>query len=110
MKVLTGEIFIKKEKLEECGIFHPIKLDYYKEINNLDEKTNLNKAKYGILIVKTDYLDNDLKIEEKEINNLTNDEYTANRILKIFKDNQVTPINSEEILLDLVKQRFFFES
>ena len=33
MKTFFGGTFIEKEKLEEAGINHPIKLEYYKEIN-----------------------------------------------------------------------------
>ena len=29
-----------------------------------------------------------------------------NRILNIFKENQVTPINSEEVILDLFRKKF----
>ena len=63
MRTFFGGTFITKEKLEEAGIKHPIKLEYYKEIN--EDSINSGKAKYGIYIVKTEYIPNDLKVETK---------------------------------------------
>ena len=105
MRTFFGGTFIEKDILEESGIFHPIKLEYYKQINEDDIKSN-NKQKFGISIVKTEYLGNDLKVEKKDIKYLTNDEIEENKILNIFKENKVTPINSEEIIIDLFKNRF----
>ena len=51
MKVFFGSIFIKKEELEEARINYPIKLEYYKIINE-DEFINKNKEKFGIKIIK----------------------------------------------------------
>ena len=102
-----GEVFIEKEKLEDFGIFHPIKLVYFKEINNVIENEKTRKVKYGISIVKTDYYNNELKVEENEIKYLSNDEEKVNEILQFLKDKQVTPINLEEVLLDLFKEKLF---
>ena len=33
MKTFFGSIFIEKEKLQEAGVKYPIKLEYYKIIN-----------------------------------------------------------------------------
>lgn len=100
-----GGIFIEKEKLEEAGIGYPIKLEYYKKINE-DEIGKYNKTKYGISIVKTEYIPNNLKVETKNIDYVTNDEIEEDRILNIFKENQVTIINSEEIISDLFRKNF----
>ena len=104
MKTFFGGTFIEKEKLEEAGIKHPIKLEYYKEIN--EDDINSGKEKYGIQIVKTEYIPDNLKIETKSIKYVTNDELEENKILNIFKENQVTPINSEEVILDLFRNKF----
>lgn len=104
MRTFFGGAFIDKEKLEEAGIGHPIKLEYYKQIN--EDDINTGKQRYGIHIVKTEYVPDDLKIETKSINYVTNDELEENRILNIFKENQVTPINSEEVILDLFRKKF----
>lgn len=104
MRTFFGGAFIDKEKLEEAGIEHPIKLEYYKQIN--EDDINYGKQKYGIQIVKTEYIPDNLKIETKSIKYVTNDELEENRILNIFKENQVTPINSEEVILDLFRKNF----
>lgn len=105
MRTFFGGAFIDKEKLEEAGIEHPIKLEYYKQINE-DEINSHKKAKYGIEIIKTEYIPNNLKIETKNIKYVTNDELEENKILNIFKENQVTPINSEEVIIDLFRKNF----
>ena len=98
MKTFFGGIFIEKEKLEEAGINYPIKLEYYKYINN-EEK---NKSKYGVGIIKTEYKD-DIVVEEKDIKYLTNDENRAIDILQLFKKNEVTPIGAEDVIQDYAK-------
>lgn len=105
MKTFFGGTFIEKEKLEEAGIDHPIKLEYYKQINE-DDINCYNKPKYGIEIVKTEYIPDNIKVETKSIKYVTNDELEENRILTIFKKNQVTLINSEEIISDLFRNKF----
>lgn len=105
MKKFFGGTFIEKEILEEAGIDYPIKLEYYKQINEEDIKLS-DKAKYGIHIVKTEYIPNNLKVETKDIKYITNDEIEADRILNIFKENKVTIINSEEVISDLCRNEF----
>ena len=104
MRTFFGGAFIDQEKLEEAGIEHPIKLEYYKEIN--EDYINSGKEKYGIQIIKTEYIPDNVKIETKSIKYITNDEVEENRILNIFKENQVTPINSEEVIVDLFRNKF----
>ncbi len=104
MKTFFGGVFIDKEKLEEAEIKHPIKLEYYKQIN--EDEINSGKEKYGIQIVKTEYIPDNLEIETKSIKYVTNDELEEEKILNIFKENQVTPINSEEVILDLFRSKF----
>jgi hypothetical protein len=105
LKTFFGGTFIQKEKLKEAGIYHPIKLEYYKQINEDDIKSS-SKAKFGISIVKTEYLDEEVKVETKNIRYVTNDETEEEKILKIFKENEVTPINSEEIICDFFMAKF----
>ena len=105
MRTFFGGTLVEQEILEEAGINYPIKLEYYKKID--DEKTRkVNQAKYGISIIKKEYINNKIKVETKDINNITNDEIVENRILEIFAHNTVMPENSEEILLELLAQRF----
>lgn len=105
MRVFFGCTFIEKEKLEEAGIDHPIKLEYYKQINE-DDINSDNKLKYGIHIVETEFIKDNKKIETKDIKYVTNDELEENKILNIFKENQVTLINSEEVISDLFTSKF----
>ena len=104
MRTFFGGTFIEKEKLVEVGINHPIKLEYYKEINEDDIKSG--KQKYGIHIVKTEYKPDNIKVETKNIKYVTNDEAEENKILTIFKEKQVTLINSEEVISDLFRSKF----
>ncbi len=100
MKTFFGETFIPKDILEENGIKYPVKIEYYKNVNE-DNSKDSNKTKYGISIVQTEYIPNHTKIETKNIKYLTNDEKEDEKILNIFKECQVTIINSEEVISDL---------
>lgn len=102
MKTFYGGVFIDKNTLKLAGINHPIKLEYYKRINE-EEILEINKAKFGISVVKTEY-DKDTKVEEKVIKYLTNDEKRANFMLEILKQNCVTPIELDEVVSDFSKQ------
>ena len=103
MNIFFGSIFIKKEQLEEAGIHYPIKLEYYKVINE-DEFMKKNKEKYGIGIVKTEYLNNNTRVENKFIKYLSSSETKINDILTIFKENEVTPIAAEDVICDFSKK------
>ena len=106
MKTFYSSTFIKKEELQEAGITYPIKLEYYKIINE-DEIMKGEKARFGIKVVKTEYREKETKTEEKEITYLSNDEKRIEEILDIFKQNEVTPISVEEIIYDFWKSRIF---
>ena len=55
MKTFYSSTFIKKEELQEEGIAYPIKLEYYKIINE-DEIMKGEKARFGIKVIKTEYI------------------------------------------------------
>ncbi len=93
MKTFFGSTFMKTKLLEEVGIKYPIKLEYYKI-------TNKEKAKYGIYVVKTEYQKEKTKIENKEIQYLSNNEKKVEEILNILKESEVTPIAVEDVLSD----------
>ena len=105
MRTFFGGKFIEKEKLVEAGIQYPIKLEYYKKINE-DQFIKKENAKFGIAVVKTEYIPNNTKIENKEITYLSNDEQKVEKILRLFKENEVTPIGVEDVLADLSKELF----
>ena len=106
MKIFSGSKFIQKEKLEEAGIKYPIKLEYYKIINE-DEIVKSKKAKFGIKIIKTEYKEEKSEIENKLIQHLSNDEKQIEEILETLKENEVTPVAVEDILADLSKKIIF---
>ena len=70
MNSFYGGIFIDRKKLEEEGKGYPIKIEYYKKINE-DEIVKKQNPKYGISIVKTEYIPNNTRIERKEIKYLS---------------------------------------
>ena len=102
MKIFYNSTFIKKESLEEAEIRHPIKLEYYKIINE-DEIVKNKKPKFGIGVVKTEYRGGQMKVEKEQVNYLSNDETRIEEILNIFKRNEVTPIGVTDILNDLLR-------
>lgn len=103
MKTFFGGVFVEKKMLEDAGINHPVKLEYYKRINE-DEISGIDKAKFGISIVKTEYKSEGTQVEEKGIKYLTNDENRANHMLNMLKENFVTPVGLEDVICDFSKQ------
>ena len=99
MKNFFGSIFINRDKLEEAGIDYPIKVEYYKIINE-EEKIKQNKLIYGIQIIKTEYKDK-IGVEQEKIEHITNDENEISRILSLMKENEVTPIGLEDVILEI---------
>lgn len=97
MKTFFDGVFIAKEHLEEAGIEYPIKLEYYKTSGEENVE-----AKYGIEVVKTEYLDGNVKIETKEIKNLTNNIEEEEKILTLLRNNEVTPIGVEDVLKEIL--------
>lgn len=99
MKNFFGSIFINREKLEEAGINYPIKVEYYK-ITNEEEKIKEDKLIYGIQIIKTEYRDK-IGIEQNKLEHITNDENEITKLLSIMKENEVTPIGLEDVILEI---------
>ena len=105
MNTFFGGTFIEKEKLKEAGVNYPIKLEYYKIINE-EEFNKKGHEKYGIKIVKTEYNGNNAKIEDKTIKYLSSNEKKVDEILTILKENDVTPIAVQDIICDISKRTF----
>lgn len=91
MKTFFGGIFIETKKLKEEGIEYPIKVEYYK----IEEEN-----KFGIEIIKKEYKQQKINIEKQELKSLSKDECRINRMLELFKKNEVTPISAPEIIED----------
>ena len=102
--------YLFPKNIWRAGIKYPIKIEYYKiardeNVKNTNQvkETENTKGKYGIEVVKTEYLDGNVKIETKEVSDITNDINEADRILTLLRNNEVTPIGVEDVLEDLQK-------
>ncbi len=102
MKVFFGGGFIQKEDLEAAGIEYPVKLEYYKIINEECLKRQ-EKPRYGINVVKTEYINNIVKTEDEIIKHLSDNEKRIEEILEIFKEHKVTPITVQDVISDFAK-------
>lgn len=96
MKTFFDGIFMDKKILEDEGIEYPVKLEYFKLIDTEDVE-----AKYGIEIVKTDYINGKININSNKIKNITNYQQEIDKILSTFRNNEVTPNGMEDILIDM---------
>ena len=99
MKNFFGSIFINRDDLLEAGINYPIKVEYYK-ITNEPEKEN--KLLYGIQVIKTEYKEK-IGVEQNRIEHITNDESEITKILSLIKENEVTPIGLEDVIIEIKK-------
>lgn len=100
-KIFYGEIFMDTENLRLNGIYNPIKIDYYKTEQTNEILENKTLVKYGIEIVKTEYKDENINnVEVNKMYEISNNEEDIDEILRIFKENEVTPIVAEDIILD----------
>ena len=99
MKNFYGSIFINRDELLEAGINYPIKVEYYK-ITNEPEKEN--KLLYGIQVIKTEYKDK-IGVEQNRIENITNDESEITKMFSLIKENEVTPIGLEDVIIEIKK-------
>lgn len=101
MKNFFGSIFINRDKLREAGIEYPIKVEYYKIT---DEEKRENKLIYGIQVIKTEYREK-IGVEQNKMEHLTNDENEINQILGLIKENEVTPIGLEDVIIEIKKYK-----
>ena len=99
MKNFFGSIFLNRDELLEAGINYPIKVEYYK-ITNEPEKEN--KLLYGIQVIKTEYKEK-IGVEQNRIEHITNDESEITKILSLIKENEVTPIGLEDVIIEIKK-------
>ena len=99
MKNFFGSIFINQDELLEAGINYPIKVEYYKIT---DDPENENKLLYGIQVIKTEYKDK-IGVEQNRIEHITNDESEITKMLSLIKENEVTPIGLEDVIIEIKK-------
>ena len=103
MKNFFGSIFINRDKLKEAGINYPIKVEYYK-ITDEEQKIKQNKLIYGIQVIKTEYREK-IGVEQSKIEHITNNEKQIDKMLDVIKQNEVTPISLEDVVIELKKMQ-----
>lgn len=103
MKYFFGCTFMNQDELQSIGAEYPIKLEYYKTKSNNEKQSNEKDTKYGIEVVKTSYIKNNIDIERKILPEIVKDETVAEKILNVLKNNRVTPISAEYVIEDLLK-------
>ena len=97
MKTFFDGIFIDGNNSQNDGEY-PIKLEYYKTI-----KTEENvKAKYGIEVVVTEFVNGKVNIESKAIDDIARASEQIDKVLTILKNNEVTPIGVEDAIDEIV--------
>lgn len=98
MKSFFGGTYVGKDTLANNNIYYPIRLEYYKT-----ENIENYKSFYGIEVVKTEYKEDKVNVENKVIDKITDEENTINKILEQFKLGEITPAVSEEMIEELLK-------
>lgn len=98
MRTLYGESYIDKKELMKIGISYPIKLEYYKTYRNQSTKN----SDYGIEIVKKSYSGELTSIEKSIIKHINTEDSVVEEILRVLKENQVTPVVAKEVIQDLL--------
>ena len=97
MKTFHGCVFMNRDELEKAGINYPIKVEYYKIMEDANYSEN-----YGIEVVKTEYIDDNLKVESIKLDNITSNEEKINYVLDILRKNEVTPVATNDVIADLI--------
>lgn len=95
MKKFFSSTFVNEELLEEERIYHPIKLEYYKIVNEEENK-------FGVNVVKKEYKKEGLKVENQRISYISDNEKKIEEILNTLERNKVTPTGLEDVLNDLI--------
>lgn len=98
MKSFYGGMYVGKDTLANNNIYYPIRLEYYKT-----EQVENYQSVYGIEVVKTEYKDDKVNVENKIINKVTNEENTINKILEQLKKGEITPAVTEEMVEEILK-------
>ena len=97
MKTFFDGIFVDGSEPDEEGEY-PIKLEYYKTIKM---KENV-EANYGIEVVKSEFIQGKVNIENKRIENITSNDREIENILNILRNNKVTPIGMQDALDEIL--------
>ena len=90
MKQIFSKVKYDTKELIDSNI-QMINLEYYKIFKE-------NRRSYGIEIVKTELKEDREIIENKKLEDISNNEYEVNSILEIFTKTKVTPVISEDVI------------
>ncbi|MCI8964845.1 MAG: hypothetical protein HFJ43_00555 [Clostridia bacterium] len=96
MKQIFSKVKYDTKELIDSNI-QMINLEYYKIFKE-------NRRSYGIEIVKTELKEDREIIENKKLEDISNNEYEVNSILEIFTKTKVTPVISEDVIEDFYKR------
>ena len=91
MKTFFDSIYIGSG---EDGAEYPIKLEYFKTV---EDEENV-RAKYGVEVVITEFIQGKVNIESKRVENISNRESEIDEFLTILRDNEVTPIGIQDAI------------
>ena len=97
MKTFFDGIFIDEKELRDDSKQYPMKLEYYKTIVSGENV----EAKYGIEIVKTEFINGSVNVESNKFDNITSNVNEADKILTVLRNNKVTPIGMQDVLEEL---------
>lgn len=100
-RIFYGDVILGENELRESSTKYPIKLEYYKRKTKRMSFNNEAYEIYGIEIVKKEYQEKQINLENKTIENVTKNEKLLNKIIKMLKDNTVTPMGLSDVLHDL---------
>ena len=98
MKSFFGGTYVGKDTLANNNIYYPIRLEYYKT-----EEVENYKSFYGIEVVKTEYKEDKVNVENKLIEKITDEENIINKILEQLREGEITPAVSEEMIEEFLK-------
>ena len=100
-RIFYGDVILGEDDLRQSNTKYPIKLEYYKRKSKRKSFNNEIYEVYGIEIVKKEYRQKQINLENKTIDNVTKNENLLNRIIKMLKDNTVTPVGLSDVMHDM---------
>ena len=97
-KTCYGMTYFDENDLKETKINHRVELEYYKI-----DKVAEDDCKYGIEIQKKEYINDSIKVESNNIENISNSSDKVIEIINTLKKYKVTPVGLNDVLEDLLK-------
>lgn len=100
-KVYYGAAIFNKEDLLEARKKNKIKLEYY---SIKQKKLQEESQQYGIEVIKKEYTKDNIKIEKRRIDNISENAKKVINIIETLKKYKVTPIGLQDVVEDLLKE------